>query len=249
MSKGLYVALALAGLASTAAADASRVVTFMREAIGLSEAQVASVEAGEVVTRQLPAADKSEIAAFGAVRVHGDRAAFLRQAGSDVGKTRKSGAILEIGRFSRPPRLEDLAGLTLDEDSFAAVRECKPGDCGIKLSRSTMEKVQGEIDWKAADARARAAQVLKEMLVDYTAAYMRGGTAAMATYADKESPIETSAEFGKILTASPYLVEYVPELHRYAEEYPKASLSGAEDFFYWSKDKYAPKPTISLFHA
>jgi hypothetical protein len=248
MSKGLYVALALAGLASTAAADASRVVTFMREAIGLSDAQIASVEAGEVVTRQLPAADKSEIAAFGAVRVRGDRAAFLRQTGSDVGKARKSGAVLEIGRFSRPPRLEDLAGLTLDEDSFAAVRECKPGDCGIKLSRSAMEKIQGQVDWKAADARSRATQVLKEMLVDYTAAYMKGGTAAMATYADKESPIETSAEFGRILTASPYLVEYVPELHRYAEEYPKASLSGAEDFFYWSKDKYAPKPTVSLFH-
>jgi len=86
------------------------------------------------------------------------------------------------------------------------------------------------------------------MLVDYTSAYMKGGTAEMATYADKQSPIETSAEFGKILTASPYLVEYVPELHRYAEEYPKASLSGAQDFFYWSKDKYAPKPTVSLFH-
>jgi len=248
MSKGLFIALALAGLASTAVADASRVVTFMRQAVGLTDAQIASVEAGEVVTKQLPAADKAEIAAFGAVRVRGDRAAFLRQAGSDVGRARKSGAILEIGRFSRPPRLEDLAGLTLDEDTFAAVRECKPGDCGIKLSRSAMEKIQGEVDWKAADARSRATHVLEEMLVDYTSAYMKGGTAEMATYADKQSPIETSAEFGKILTASPYLVEYVPELHRYAEEYPKASLSGAQDFFYWSKDKYAPKPTVSLFH-
>ena len=248
MSKGLLVALALGGLASTAAADASRVVTFMRQAVGLSDVQIASVEAGQVVTKQLPAVDKGEIAAFGAVRVGGDRAAFLRQVGSGVGKTRKSAAVLEIGRFSLPPRVEDLAGLTLDEDTFAAVRECKPGDCGIKLSSSAMEKIQGEVDWKAADVRSRAAQVLKEMLVEYTAAYMRGGTAEMATYADKESPVETSAEFGKILTASPYLVEYAPELHHYADEYPKASLSGAEDFFYWCKDKYAPKPTISLFH-
>ena len=247
MSKGLFVALALGGLAATAAADASRVVTFMRQAVGFTDAQLASVETGQVVTKQLPAADKAEIAAFGAVRVRGDRAAFLRQVGSDIGKSRR-GAVLEIGRFSRPPRPQDLAGLTLDEDSFAAVRECRPGDCGIKLSRSAMEKIQREVDWKAADARSRATQVLKEMLVDYTSAYMKGGTAEMATYADKQSPIETSAEFGRILTASPYLVEYVPELHHYAEEYPTASLSGAEDFFYWSKDKYAPKPTVSLFH-
>ncbi len=187
-------------------------------------------------------------AACGAVRVRGDRAAFLRQVGSDVGKTRKRGAVLEIGRFSRPPRFEDLAALTLDEDTFAAVRECKPGDCGLKLSRSAMDRIQGTIDWKAADAPARATQLVKEMLVDYTTAYMKGGTAAMATYADKERPLESSAEFGKVLSASPYLVEYVPELHRYAAEYPTASLSGAEDSFYWSKDKYAPKPTISLFH-
>jgi hypothetical protein len=247
MSRGPFVALALAGLASTAAADASRAVTFMRQAIGFGDAQIASVEAGEVVTRQLPVADKGEVAAFGAVRVRGDRAAFLRQVGSDVGRARKSG-VLEIGRLSRPPRLEDLAGLTLDEDTLAAVRDCKPGDCRIKLSRSAMEKLQREVDAKAADARSRATPVLKEMVVDYTSAYMRGGTAAMATYADKESPIDTSAEFGRILTTSPYLVEYVPELHRYAEEYPRASLAGAEDLFYWSKDKYAPKPTIALFH-
>jgi hypothetical protein len=247
MPKAPFIALALAGLASGAATDASRAVTFMRQAVGFSDANIASVEAGEVVTRQLPAVDKAEIAAFGAVRVRGDRAAFLRQVGSDVGRARKSG-VVEIGRFSRPPRLEDLAGLTLDEDTFAAVRECRPGDCRIKLSRSAMEKVQREVDWKAADARSRAAEVLKEMLIDYTSAYMTGGTAEMATYADKESPIATSTEFGKILTASPFLIEYIPELNRYTEQYPAASLAGAEDFFYWSKDEYAPKPTVSLFH-
>ena len=248
MSKALFVVLAFGGLTSAAAADASRVATFMRQAVGFSDAEIASVEAGEVVTKQLPAGDKAEIAAFGAVRVRADRAAFLSQVASDVGRARKSDAVLEIGRFSRPPRLEDLAGLTLDEDSFAAVRDCKPGNCKVKLSRSAMEKVQREVDWKGADARARATLVLKEMLVDYTSAYIRGGTAEMATYADKESPIETAAEFGKILTASPYLVEYMPELHRYAEGYPTASLSGAADIFYWSKDTYAPRPTVSLFH-
>src|SRR5262249_51539904 len=48
--------------------------------------------------------------------------------------------------------------------------------------------------------------------------------------------------------ASQFLFEYLPALHRYAEEYPAGSLAGAEDFFYWCKDKYAPKPTLSLYH-
>jgi len=247
MSKGVLVALALACAASTGAEDASRAVAFMREVIGLSEAQIASIEAGEVVTKQLPAADKPEIAAFGAVRVRGDRTAFLRKVGSDVGK-RRGGAVLASGRFSRPPRVEDLAALTLDDDTLAAVRECRPEHCGIKLSRATMEKIRGDIDWKGAEASSRATQVLKEMLVEYTSAYMKGGTAEMATYVDKEQPLDSAAEFGKVLNASPYLIEYVPALHRYAEQYPAGSLVGAEDFFYWCQDKYASKPTVSLFH-
>src|SRR6185503_11660753 len=169
MAKGVLVALALACAASTGADDPNRAVAFMRDVVGFSQAQVASVEAGEVVTKQLPAADKSELVAFGAVRVHGERAAFLRQFGANVGRSRR-GAILEIGRLSRPPRVDDLAALTLD--AVAAARECKPRDCSIKLSRSVMDRIQGTIDWKAADAPVRATQLVKEMLVDYTTAYM-----------------------------------------------------------------------------
>jgi hypothetical protein len=248
MSKGICIALVLACPASTPAAEANRAVAFLRAAVGFSEAQISSVEAGQVVTKQLPAADKPEIAAFGAVRVPGDRAACLRRLANDVGRSRRGGAILEIGRFSLPPRVEDLHALTLDEGDLAAGRECKPGDCDIKLSRSAMERIQREVDWRATDAPSRATSLVKEMLVEYASAYIKGGTAAMATYADKDHPVETSAEFGKLLTASPYLVEYVPELHRYAAAYPAASLSGAEDVFYWCKDKYAPKATVSLFH-
>jgi hypothetical protein len=40
----------------------------------------------------------------------------------------------------------------------------------------------------------------------------------------------------------------VPELHRHLEAFPNSSLAGAEDFLYWSKDTFAPKPTVSLYH-
>jgi hypothetical protein len=239
--------LMLAMLASSARAEDLPARVFLRKVVGFTDAQIAAVEGGQVVTKQLPAADKPEIAAFGAVRLRGDPTAFLRQA-RDVGTARRSASILETGRFTRPPRVEDLAGLTLDEGDFDSARECKPGDCGIKLARSAMERIRREIDWKAADARSRAAGLMKQMLVEYTAAYMQGGTAEMATYVDKDRPLEAPAEFRKLLAASPYLVEYVPALHQYVEAFPKASLAGAEDVFYWTKDKFAPKPTISVYH-
>ena len=243
----LAAALALVLPAAPAPDEKTTGQDFLRKVVGFSEAQIGAVDAGQVVTKQLPAADKPEIAAFGAVRVRGDSANFLRQLRRDVGVARRE-SVLQIGRFSNPPRVEDLAGLTLDEGDFDAARDCKPGDCGIKLSRSAMERIQREIDWKAADARARATTLMKEMLVEYAAAYLRGGTAEMATYADKDRPLETPAEFRKLLTASPYLVEYAPPLHRYLEEYPKVPLAGAEDILYWTRDKFAPKPTIAIHH-
>src|SRR5262245_47722288 len=152
MWKELFFALALAWTVPVSGAEADRAVVFMRSAIGFSESQIASVEAGDIVTKQLPTADKPEIAAVGAVRVRSDRAAMLQSVNNDYGSSRLAGAALEMGRFSRPPRVEDLAGLTLDEDSLTAVRECTPGDCSIKLPRSAMERLQREVDWRAKDA-------------------------------------------------------------------------------------------------
>jgi hypothetical protein len=235
-------------LASSALAEEATARSFLRKAVGFNEAQLQAVEAGRVVTKLLPAADKPEIAAFGAVRLRGDHAAFVSRVRRELGVARSGASILQVGRFSNPPRIEDLAGLTLEQDDFDAARECRPGDCKIKLARSAMERIRREIDWKASDARTRATSLMRQMLVEYTTAYMRGGSAEMATYADKERPLDTSAEFRKLLVASPYLVEYVPELHRYLEEYPKGSLAGAEDVFYWWKDSFGPKATISMNH-
>jgi len=241
-------ALALACAAGLASAADAPVSAFLRDVVALTDAEMARVEAGQVVTKPLPAAEKPEIAAFGAVRVRGDRAAFLRRMRADLGVARPGSSVLEIGRFSRSPRIEDLASLTLEEGDFEAARKCKPGDCDIKVSLSAMERLRRDVDWKAADARPLASALMKAMLVEYASAYMKGGTAEMATYADKDRPLETPAEFRKLLAASPYLVQYVPALHRYAEEYPKGSLAGAEDILYWWKDKFGPRPTTSLFH-
>ncbi len=89
---------------------------------------------------------------------------------------------------------------------------------------------------------------MRQMLADYLGAYMEGGMAAMATYVDKERPLDTSAEFQKLLAASPYLLEYQPSFHRYLQDFPRGTLAGAEDTFTWTKDKFGPKPTISIYH-
>jgi hypothetical protein len=90
--------------------------------------------------------------------------------------------------------------------------------------------------------------LMKQMLVDFVTAYQKGGTVEMAVYADDAMPLDAAAEFRKVLGASPYLVQYAPELQRHLAEYPKAAAAGAEDLFYWTKDKFGPKPTIAVHH-
>src|SRR5262249_2855024 len=161
-------------------------------------------EAGRVVTRQLPGADKPEMAAFGAVRVARDKDTYLERL-RDVSRFRQGPSTLQTGRFHTPPVLADLDGLTLEEGDFTAARQCKPGDCDLKLARSGLDRIRKEMDWSAPDARPRATQLMKQMLVEYLAAYLQGGAAEMAVYVDNPQPLDTVAEFRRVMSASPYL--------------------------------------------
>ena len=42
--------------------------------------------------------------------------------------------------------------------------------------------------------------------------------------------------------------EYAPELKAYLEQYPRGSLPGGRDVFYWVKEDYGFKPTLSIVH-
>ncbi len=243
LGAGLAVALAAASAAWTAAPAS----VFLRSVVSFTDADVASVDAGRVVAKQLPAADKAEIAAFGAVRVQADKAAALRRF-RESEFLRRAPSVLESGWFSKPPKTADLEGLTLEDADVEAARKCRPGDCALKLASAAMDRIRTELAGPPAQAKPKATALVRQMLVEYVAAYQAGGIGALATYNDKDKPQEAPAEFRKLLAASPFLVEYVPEFHRYVEDYPRARLEGAEDFFYWTKDKFGPKPTISVYH-
>ena len=243
----LVVPLVWLGTVQPACAEEPAVHRFLMSTVQLTPAQVVSLQRGEVVTRQLPAADKPEMAAFGAVLVRASQDTFLERF-RDLASFRKTPTVLDIGRLGSPPQVEDLASLTAEEDDLQAVRDCRPGACDVKMARSAMDRLARELDWSAPDARSRAVSVLKRMLVDYASAYIRGGTSEMATYHDKQRPLDAPAEFRKLLAASPYLYQYLPAFHAYVEQYPTGRLEGAEDLFYWTKEKLGPKPTVAMYH-
>ena len=220
---------------------------FLRKVIQLDDQKLAAIDKGEVVTKQLPTTDKPEIAAFGVVKTAGTPDLMLRLA-KDVRKFRKVPQIPQLGLFSTPPTLEDLKGLTHPPDDIGALKRCKPGSCDVKLGTLALEQM-AKLDWKAADAEARAAAIFNQMIVDFVAAYQQGGTDAMGNIMDKKAPKTRTEEYRTLLAHSPYLVDYVKEFNDYLAAYPKGQLANTEDILYWTKDEFGLKPVVSIYHA
>jgi hypothetical protein len=247
LSFGVLLAcvLAVPG-AAVAMAQESAQHSFLRKVIQLDDGQIAAVEKGDVVTKQLPATEKSEVAAFGVVKTSGtvDR---LLAAAKDVLAAHKIPQIPEAGLFSSPAKLQDLEGLHYPPDDIAALKKCKPESCDVKLGTNGLAAVS-KIDWKAPDADAQAIAAFNQLLVDYVVAYRQGGTQAMSNVLDKKGEKSRAELYRELLAHSPYLLDYEKEFNDYLADYPKRTLAGAEDVLYWTKDTLGPKPVVSVYH-
>jgi hypothetical protein len=166
----------------------------------------------------------------------------------DIESYKKGASILEVKKFSAPPKMEDLSQLTIDKNDLADLRNCKVGDCAVKLPSSVILRVQKEINWSSADAEQQATELARTVLLQYVQRYLAGGNEQLSEYSDKKQPLRVAEQFDAILKASPYIFAYDPEFYGYLSDYPKKHLDGVEDFLYWSKEKFGLKPVISVTH-
>jgi hypothetical protein len=219
---------------------------FLRKVIGLDDARLAAIDKGEVVTKQLPTTEKAEVAAFGVVAVKATAEQLLKAA-RNIQRFRQVPQIPEMGIFSKPPALADLAALHHPPDDIAALKKCTPGSCDVKLGDRGLE-MASKIDWKAAGAEGRAVAVFNQALVDYVKAYSQGGTDALGNVFDKKTKKSRADEYRALLANSPYLAEYVKEFNEYLAAYPQGKLPDTEDILYWTKDTFGLKPVVSAYH-
>jgi hypothetical protein len=201
---------------------------------------------GRTVRHSIETHIAGEIAAVGAVRVDATKAAFLARV-RDIVRFKQGPSVLQIGRFSDPPGAADLATLVVDSVDFDA-RACRIGDCPVRLPAEVIHRVQREIDPKLPDVQARTAAFFKQVLFDDVAAYVSGGPGRFTEYDDGAKPIRPVEAFNAILSATPAIGTLVPELPAHLQQFPSASVAGAEDFLYWSKEKFGVAPFISVTH-
>jgi hypothetical protein len=192
------------------------------------------LDQGEVVARVLPAVD-GEIGIFAAVRLSAS-AETLPAWANAIAQLKRSPYVLKVRRFSDRPAIEDLNDLTLDDVDLAAIRECKPGNCDVKLPREDIVALRQA----ALAAGPRWKEVVqnefRRIVLAHLVAYQSGGFLSLPPYEDRRKPIDRHSVYRLLVERSPYRAGVM------------ASDPG-ESFFYWSKEQYgAGKPVISVTH-
>lgn len=225
---------------------APHLATLLSSDLKFSADDLRDLEQGKVVRHGLAPAAPGEIAVVGAVRIRAHKGTLVNDY-RDIVRFKRGPEVLQIGRFSNPPTMADLAGLTIDNQDVN-LRNCYAGDCDIRLPAAAIERVRRDIDWTARDADARADALFKELLLDHVRAYMIGGPGRITEYDDDKRPIRPVDDFIGLLNRSPYVATLVPGLDQHLRAFPGGRLNGAEDLVYWSKEKFGLSPFITVTH-
>lgn len=217
------------------------------EKAGLDEIDFAALARGETVVNLLPAKDKREVAVSGLIGLRAPAEVFLHSFRESM--TRKSNAaILEIGRFSATPTLNDLQGFTIEDRDIEDLKACIVGDCRLKLSARMIERFQREINWEAPDYRIQATNLFKLMLLEYVSDYLARGDAALIEYNDKSKVVRLAEEHRALMAGSTYMSSFLPEFPQRLKSIPKPDISIVENALVWSKIKFGLKPVFAINH-
>ena len=219
--------------------------TVLSTHLRFSDGELDDIRRGRVAKHGLPARAAGEVAVAGAVRIGAPKAAFFARV-HDIARFKSGPAVLQIGRFSHPPALDDLAALTVDEEDFDA-RSCRVGDCGVRLPAAAIERFAREIDFKAPGAPSRASTLFKQILLETVTAYV-SGAGQVTQYDDGSKAIRPNDEFEGILAGMPEIGALMPALPDHLRRFPSNRLPDAEDFLYWSKEKFGMAPFITVTH-
>lgn len=220
---------------------------FLSSAFGVTAAEIAHLDAGQVVSRSLTATDSRELATFGVARMQITPEFFADEFANIVG-FKQDEAVMQIGVFNHPPDVRDVGKLALDEGDLKSLPDCRVGNCRVQLPADAITRLRTEIHWRQPDAEERASALIREMLVAYVTDYERLGSAAAMQYADQSKAVELPREFASLVDSTPATWRYFPELRRHLLQYPISRAAGATDVVYWSKEKMGRKPVLSVTH-
>jgi hypothetical protein len=219
---------------------------FLTATFTLTDDEIKRVEAGHVVARTVGAHDSREVATLGVVRIQATPEFYVERL-ADIVNFKRDEAVLQIGTFSTPPLLADVANLTLDAWDVGKLRECRIRDCGVQLSADAIERFRQGVDWRRNDSERQASRVMQQTLLEYVTRYRDTGASAAVQYADQDTPVDVGVEFRSLLDADARTWQQFPLLRQHLLGYP-IDTPGTTDIFYWSKERVSRRVVVSVTH-
>lgn len=240
--------LALAAAASWPAIGAAGdPFDFFRPQVSLTTDERSRLSRGEAVVKTL-APQPREAAIFAAARVGigAERlVAWIRR----IDALKAGPQVRAIGRFSQPPRVDDLAALTLDDEDLDDLRRCRPGSCALKLSGSEIRTLAAIAGPARAGWQQAVQSAFRALMVARVRDYLATGLAGVAPNHDRDVPVSPDAEFRPLLAHSTFLSSRLPALVGFLASFPGGlPPAGVESFVYWSKEGLGGKPIVSITH-
>lgn len=215
----------------------------LAERAGFGADQIAALERGEPVAKLIPANDPRDVAVCGVIELPSDPETALKAYQLSFSLEQKS--LLQSGKFSFPPRAEDLASLTLSDGDIADLKTCTVGNCKVKLSAAMIRRFQETIDWNATDYKEQANQLFRSMILEYVTAYLQKGDAALIEYADQSYRVPLAREQESLLTGLLYVNDAAPELVRHLKGFPQATAP-TEHSLSWTRIEFGLKPVLVI---
>jgi hypothetical protein len=217
----------------------------LKEIGGFTDQDLGQIDRGVAIARVLET-DTREIAVAGAVRIRAQRDRLVARV-RDIDHLKRSAVVLDAGRFHEVPIAEDLARAPFEEYNLD-LRDCRPGECRVRLSADDITRFHQTVDWRATDWRDRSTRTWREVLAAHAAAYARDGRAALPVYTNKAESLSVASELLVLSAKFGFASRFSTDLHRYLQQFGRARPACAEETMYWSKEDFGVRPVLRISH-
>lgn len=215
-------------------------------ALSLTPADYGRLDGGEPVIALIPSEGR-HIAIRAATKIDADPGRLIEWT-RHIEDFQRSSYVRAIGRFSQPPRIEDLETLTLDEDDLSALRRCRPGKCDVKLDDDEIVRMRMAAEQAGADWRRSVQLVFRAAVLERAQRYLAEGLGPSAAYHDRKTRIHLESEFLALTSDVALVYPSLFPLTNYLALYPSSRSDHIESFLYWSKEELGAKPIVSVTH-
>jgi hypothetical protein len=222
---------------------------FLQGTVGFTAGDMGDLAQGKPVVKELRTSDSREVPIIGVIGIRAPRKLYVERA-TDYPAVLRGPSRKELGMFSDPASVADVAAFSLPHDDVQALANCRPGSCAVKLPQPAISNLRTLVDSAKPNADSVASAYFGRRAVDYVTAYRAHGDSTLVVYDNASTAVSASAVWDGFLSRSPYIYQTAPSLERFLERYPQDRPANMRDVIYWAVDDNAGgKPVVVVLQA